>query len=61
MKLCAVSVDLDEIHHYYRIHGLGAPALSHPVYDVALERLEVRARAARLPRLAPRHTRGAML
>ena len=49
MKLCAVSVDLDEIHHYYRIHGLGAPALSHPVYDVALERLEEWARSERIP------------
>lgn len=40
MSDCAVSVDLDEIHHYLAIHGV--PALSvdaHAVYDVALPRL----------------------
>src|SRR5262249_1320008 len=25
MSLCAVSVDIDEIHHYFAIHGLSAP------------------------------------
>lgn len=38
----AVSVDLDEIHHYYRIHGIAEPprdsANAHPVYDIALPR-----------------------
>lgn len=39
-KLCAISVDLDEIHHYCAIHGLGPQALNaHAVYDVAVERL----------------------
>lgn len=39
-KLCAVSVDLDEIHHYCAIHGLGPQQLNaHAVYDVAVERL----------------------
>jgi hypothetical protein len=44
-RRCAVSVDLDEIHNYYRIHGLTEPPrtganahLAHPVYDIALER-----------------------
>jgi peptidoglycan-N-acetylglucosamine deacetylase len=49
MKLCAVSVDLDEIPHYHRIHGLSEPASAHPVYDVAFERLEEWARSERLP------------
>ncbi|MGH7271951.1 MAG: polysaccharide deacetylase family protein [Polyangiaceae bacterium] len=41
MRLCAVSVDLDEIHHYYAIHGLKAPAgpARTLVYDVAIDRL----------------------
>lgn len=39
-KLCAVSVDLDEIHHYCAIHGLGTRSLNtHAVYDVAVRRL----------------------
>jgi len=40
MRLCAVSVDLDEIHHYHAIHGLPPPAAerAHPIYDVALAR-----------------------
>lgn len=39
-KLCAVSVDLDEIHHYCAIHGLGSRGLNtHAVYDVAVKRL----------------------
>jgi peptidoglycan-N-acetylglucosamine deacetylase len=41
VRLCAVSVDLDEVPNYFAIHGLSAPqgperAL---VYDVALDRL----------------------
>jgi peptidoglycan/xylan/chitin deacetylase (PgdA/CDA1 family) len=40
MRACAVSVDLDEIHHYLAIHGLGALDVArHAVYDVALPRL----------------------
>ncbi len=39
-KLCAISVDLDEIHHYSAIHGLGSQELNtHAVYDVAVKRL----------------------
>jgi hypothetical protein len=40
MKLCAVSIDLDEIHHYFAIHGLGVPegVALHAGYDVALPR-----------------------
>lgn len=42
MRRCAISVDLDEIHHYYRIHGLREPHCdapnANPVYDIALER-----------------------
>lgn len=42
MRRCAVSVDLDEIHHYYRIHGLPEPPpdarSANPVYDIAVER-----------------------
>jgi peptidoglycan/xylan/chitin deacetylase (PgdA/CDA1 family) len=49
--LCAVSVDLDEIHHYHAIHGLPPPTGrgATAVYDVALERLEALARAHHLP------------
>jgi peptidoglycan-N-acetylglucosamine deacetylase len=41
VKLCAVSVDLDEIHHYFAIHGLPAPPGSalHAGYDVAVPRM----------------------
>lgn len=39
MRWCAVSVDLDEVPHYHRIHGLTPPEnSSHAIYDVALER-----------------------
>jgi peptidoglycan/xylan/chitin deacetylase (PgdA/CDA1 family) len=39
-KVCAISVDLDEIHHYFSIHGLEATgAARHAVYDVAIDRL----------------------
>jgi peptidoglycan-N-acetylglucosamine deacetylase len=39
MRLASVSIDLDEIHHYYAIHGLSAPARGlHGVYDAALPR-----------------------
>jgi peptidoglycan-N-acetylglucosamine deacetylase len=40
-RLCAISVDLDEIHHYFAIHGLGAPVGSaHAVYDRAIPRFD---------------------
>jgi hypothetical protein len=50
-RVCAISVDLDEIHHYYAIHGLGAPAPAarHQVYDCALGRYGDLARAERIP------------
>jgi peptidoglycan-N-acetylglucosamine deacetylase len=42
VRLCAISVDLDEIPNYYAIHGLAAPrgGAEHAVYDIAFERLE---------------------
>jgi peptidoglycan-N-acetylglucosamine deacetylase len=51
LRLCAISVDLDEIHHYYAIHGLGAPpsAAAHAVYARALPRFEELAAAKRVP------------
>jgi peptidoglycan-N-acetylglucosamine deacetylase len=51
LRLCAISVDLDEIHHYYAIHGLGAapPAAAHAVYTRALPRFEELAAAQRVP------------
>jgi peptidoglycan/xylan/chitin deacetylase (PgdA/CDA1 family) len=41
VRLCAVSVDLDEIPNYFGIHGLPEPAGAARtlVYDVALDRL----------------------
>src|SRR5205814_9549593 len=50
-KLCAVSVDLDEIPFYHQIHGLSAPdeRSAHLVFDVALERLERLARSFAMP------------
>jgi hypothetical protein len=51
MRLCAVSVDLDEIPNYFQIHGLPPPsdAGSTAVYDLALDRLVAMARDASLP------------
>lgn len=51
MRLCAVSVDLDEIPNYFQIHGLIPPAgaATNAVYDVALERLERLAADASIP------------
>jgi peptidoglycan-N-acetylglucosamine deacetylase len=50
MKLCAVSVDLDEIPNYFKIHGLTAPEKSRAaVYDVAIERLLGLASAQKIP------------
>lgn len=51
MRLCAVSVDLDEIPNYFQIHGL-APTPETAVgavYDVAIDRLDAMARDAALP------------
>ena len=50
-KLCAVSVDLDEIPFYHQIHGLPPPETpsSHLVFDLALLRLEDFARSFELP------------
>ena len=48
--LCAISVDLDEIPNYFAIHGLEpSRAASTAVYDVAIDRLESFADAARVP------------
>lgn len=50
-RLCAISVDLDEIRHYFAIHGLGAApsAAEHAVYDRALPRFEELAAFERVP------------
>ena len=48
-RLCAVSVDLDEIHHYLAIHGLPAGPGGHAGYDVALPRIGEYAAARGLP------------
>jgi hypothetical protein len=39
-RYCAVSVDLDEVHHYHRIHGLPGPEGrgAHLTYDRSVER-----------------------
>ncbi len=56
LRLCAVSVDLDEVPNYFAIHGLGAlgpetdaGASAHLGYDVALLRLASFADALELP------------
>jgi len=50
VRLAAVSVDLDEIHHYFEIHGLTAPGESGTlVYDAAIDRLRGLADAGRFP------------
>lgn len=49
MRLCAISVDLDEIPNYFAIHGLEPSAASTQVYDVALERLDAFAKHAEIP------------
>jgi peptidoglycan/xylan/chitin deacetylase (PgdA/CDA1 family) len=51
VKLCAVSVDLDEIHHYLAIHGLSPAggAAPHAGYDTALPRIGDFARAREMP------------
>lgn len=49
-RLAALSVDLDEVHHYRAIHGLTAlpNARAHAVYDIAIPRFEALAAALRL-------------
>ena len=50
MKLCAISVDLDEIPNYFKIHGLTAPEKSQTaVYDIAVARLVGLASAEKIP------------
>jgi hypothetical protein len=53
MRLCAVSVDLDEIPNYFAIHGLPPPrpgdAAEGLVYDVAVPRLTAFARDCGIP------------
>jgi hypothetical protein len=51
VRLCAVSVDLDEIPNYFRIYGLSDPEGPERtlVYDVAIDRLEAMAKAAAIP------------
>jgi peptidoglycan-N-acetylglucosamine deacetylase len=51
VRLCAITVDLDEIPNYYAIHGLLPPAGPgrNAVYDIALDRLDAFARAHELP------------
>lgn len=51
MPLASVSVDLDEIPNYFEIHGLGAPPERSAglVYDLAIDRLQALADAARVP------------
>jgi len=49
VRLCSVSVDLDEIGCYAQIHGLCAAAESHAVYDLALTRIRSFAADAGLP------------
>ena len=39
MRLCSVSIDLDEVDCYSQIHGLDAAPDSHAVYDLALPRI----------------------
>src|SRR5580692_189633 len=51
MRLCAISVDLDEIPNYFAIHGLGTSderGLT-AVYDVALARLLGLSREENIP------------
>ncbi len=51
MRLCAVSVDLDEIPNYFAIHGLPDPQGREAslVYDVAVDRLTELAGERRMP------------
>ena len=49
-RLCAVSVDLDEIPNYFQIHGLEPSKKAETaVYDIAVSRLSDFARAQKIP------------
>ncbi|MFT3763950.1 MAG: polysaccharide deacetylase family protein [Minicystis sp.] len=49
-KLTCVSVDIDEVHHYFAIHGLSIPeTAARAAYDVALPRLGAFAEARGIP------------
>ncbi|HET7541988.1 MAG TPA: polysaccharide deacetylase family protein [Polyangiaceae bacterium] len=39
MRLCSVSIDLDEVAHYSAIHGLAVSDECNAVFDLALERI----------------------
>jgi peptidoglycan/xylan/chitin deacetylase (PgdA/CDA1 family) len=49
--LCAISVDLDEVHHYFAIHGSTPPAGAalHAVYERGVRRFRDFAASERLP------------
>ena len=50
MRLAAISIDLDEIHHYYAIHGLeGRGRTTDLVYDRAVPRASDWASALGVP------------
>jgi peptidoglycan-N-acetylglucosamine deacetylase len=51
VKLCAISVDLDEIPYYHEIHGLPVADVdgANAVYDIAVDRLADLARAHDIP------------
>jgi len=50
MRFAAVSIDLDELHHYFAIHGLPAPErAAHVVYDRAVPRASDWAEALGVP------------
>ncbi len=51
MRLCAISVDLDEIPNYFQIHGLEVPEgpAATLVYDLAVDRLTDLARELDVP------------
>lgn len=49
MKLASVSVDLDEVHHYFALHGLDAGENSRLVYERAVLRSLDWARSLDLP------------
>lgn len=48
-RICSVSVDVDEVHHYLAIHGLPAAETAYPAYDLALPRLGAFAEARGIP------------
>ena len=49
VRLCSLSIDLDEIRYYAQIHGLAASDESHAVYDLALARIRSFATDSALP------------